>query len=364
MAVCLMDSLVLSIKPSTGEHAHWYALTRKHSRVQLRLSSLANMLSYIGLLAALVAVPIAAQNVTVADIQGASWLSPYNGQTVRNLTGVVTAKVRPAPDLHSAHSADMKHTQGPSGLWISGAPSDDPRVSNGLYVFGSAILNRTAVGDLISLSGRVSDYRASTAARLNDLYATELTSPTALVVLSQNNTVTPRVLGGALSPPTQALSALDNDAGADGWLELPNNQSSITHANATLEPAKYGLDFWASLEGQLVTVKSPVAMNFENQYGEFWVYGGDWAVTGKNVRGGLTMTFGEQQDMFLVTDPHTDTDEGPDGIPDANPESIIVGGPLDGTKNPTTSLGMTFTDITGVVNYQCVTSRLYVASVF
>jgi hypothetical protein len=45
---------------------------------------------------------------------------------------------------------------------------------------------------------------------------------------------------------------------------------------------------------------------------------------------------------------------GPDGIPDGNPEAIIVGGPLDGTKNVATALGNTYDDITGVVTFQCV----------
>ena len=43
---------------------------------------------------------------------------------------------------------------------------------------------------------------------------------------------------------------------------------------------------------------------------------------------------------------------GPDGIPDANPEAVIIGNPLDGSKNPKTAMGMTLTDITGVVAYQ------------
>ena len=32
--------------------------------------------------------------VTITDIQGASFLSPLRGQSVQNLTGIVTAKVR------------------------------------------------------------------------------------------------------------------------------------------------------------------------------------------------------------------------------------------------------------------------------
>ena len=45
---------------------------------------------------------------------------------------------------------------------------------------------------------------------------------------------------------------------------------------------------------------------------------------------------------------------GPHGIPDANPEAIIVGAPLDGSKNVPTALGNTYEDITGVVTYQYV----------
>lgn len=43
---------------------------------------------------------------------------------------------------------------------------------------------------------------------------------------------------------------------------------------------------------------------------------------------------------------------GPGGIPDANPEAIIVGTPLDKTKNVPTALGNVYEDITGVVTYQ------------
>lgn len=43
---------------------------------------------------------------------------------------------------------------------------------------------------------------------------------------------------------------------------------------------------------------------------------------------------------------------GLDDIPDANPEAIIVGAPLDGTKNSPTALGNRYEDITGVITYQ------------
>ncbi|KAI0071138.1 DNase I-like protein [Panus rudis PR-1116 ss-1] len=263
-------------------------------------------------LSVLLAAVALASATQITEIQGPSWQSPLVGKTVNNVTGIVTAK-------------------GTSGFYFQGDPSNDIRKSRGLFVFStsSTVLSNINVGDKISLTGRVAEFRSSSDP--DDLTDTELDSPTNIVVQSSGNVVKPTVIGVDRFPPTQALSALD--VGADGWLTVPNNQSRVDSVNATLQPAKFGMDFWASLEGQLITVPSPVAIDFENNFGEFWIHG-NWPVTGKNGRGGLTITI------------------GPDGVPDANPETIIVGKPLDGTKNPKVSVGKTFQDITGVVQYQ------------
>lgn len=181
--------------------------------------------------------------------------------------------------------------QGPNGFWLVGEPVEDVRVSNGLNVFTTSrtVQNQVAVGDLISLSGVVAEFRSSSSSDANNLFVTELDSPTNIQVLSSNNNVNPVILGVDRSPPTELLSPLD--VGPDGFLSVPNNQSRIDSVNATLQPDKYGIDFWSSLEGQLVTVRKPTATDFANNFGEFWVYG-DWTVTGKNSRGGLTMMFG------------------------------------------------------------------------
>ncbi|KAK7469141.1 hypothetical protein VKT23_003631 [Stygiomarasmius scandens] len=256
----------------------------------------------------------ATTSVKVTDIQGPAWLSPFAGQTVSNVTGIVTAK-------------------GDSGFYISGEPVNDERVSNGLFIFSSSstVLNKVNTGDLVSITGRVAEFRSSSSP--DDLSQTEISSPSAdnIVVLSSGSTVSPIILGRDRSPPTEFLSALD--VGPDGWLSAPNNQSRVDTVNATLQPELYGMDFWSSLEGQLVTVPSPVALDFQNRFGEFWVHG-DWPVTGKNGRGGLTITI------------------SPDGTPDANPETVIIGEPLDGSRNPEVAVGTTLTDITGVVQYQ------------
>lgn len=124
----------------------------------------------------------------------------------------------------------------------------------------------------------------------NNLFITELVSPTNIIVLSSNNSITSIILGKDRSPPTQQFNVLDD--GPDGFLSVPNNRSLVSTTNATLQPDKFGMDFWESLEGQLVTIPKPFATAFQNNFGEFWVRG-DWKVTGKNSRGGLTVTFGK-----------------------------------------------------------------------
>lgn len=178
-----------------------------------------------------------------------------------------------------------------TGFYLQGDRSDDVRVSNGIFIYSTfaSVLDAVNIGDQVSLGGVVSEFR--TASSPNNLLTTEITYPVNVTVLSSNNTVTPIVLGKDRSPPTELLSALD--VGGDGFLSVPNNSTLLTAANSTLDPSKYGLDFWESLEGQLVTVPAPVALGFPNNYGEFWVHG-DWPVTGKNSRGGLTVTIGKR----------------------------------------------------------------------
>lgn len=169
-------------------------------------------------------------------------------------------------------------------------------------------------------------------------------------MLSKNNALTPVILGVDRSPPTELLSSLDPSP--EAWLAVPNNQSQVDKANPTLQPTAFGMDFWESLEGQLVTVRTPTVTDFQNEFGEIFVYG-DWPVTGKNSRGGLTMISGIYAHVLLYcVSSDLRASSGPDGQPDGNPETVIIGAPLDGTDNPVVAVGQTLTDITGVVFYQ------------
>ncbi|KAH6900761.1 Endonuclease/exonuclease/phosphatase [Thelonectria olida] len=238
---------------------------------------------------------------SIAEINGKQFLSPYKDQAVTDVTGLVTAKSS-------------------SGFWLrSTTPDKNSATSEGLYVYGSKAVSSVAVGDIVSLGGTVKEYRSAPAY----LYLTELTSPTNITVKSSNNTVAPLVIGvDTLSPPRKQFSKLD---GGDIF-GVPNNQSLVSTTNPKLQPGTYGLDFWESLVGELVTVRDAYAVSRANQYGDVWVRG-DWKVSGLNGHGGLTMLDG-----------------------DANPEAIRIIDPVDGSDNPTDiKLGDYMGDITGIV---------------
>ena len=86
-------------------------------------------------------------------------------------------------------------------------------------------------------------------------------------------------------------------------LALPNNETTVSAANPILNPTKYGLDFWKSLSGELVTVRNPTVLAAPvSSKGFTWVVG-DWAATGRNTYGGLTIS---AQGMFSPILPTTD----------------------------------------------------------
>lgn len=202
--------------------------------------------------------------VTVNEITGDRYISPYAGTQVTGLEGLVTAK-------------------GSSGFYLrSTSPDSDDKTSNSVYVYGSSATKSVTVGDIITLSGKVTEYRSTS----NYVYLTEIESATDITVVSSGNTVTPIVIGGnGRSPPTEQFTSLDN---GDPF-SLPGNSSQLSTANPVLDTTAYGMDFWQSLTGEFVSLSGLTAISKANSYGDTWVIG-DWTVSGKNERGGLTMT--------------------------------------------------------------------------
>ncbi|KAF3358687.1 hypothetical protein VD0004_g3005 [Verticillium dahliae] len=239
---------------------------------------------------------------TIAEINGNKFLSPLQGQNVTAVEGLVLAK-------------------GPNGVWIrSTVPDDDDLTSEAVYVFDRNVGANLAVGDIIKLDGTILEYRSTN----THLYLTELATPRNVEVVSRNNAVVAYVIGeDTPSPPTEQYTSLD---GGDVFA-VPNDVRRVSAVNPVLEPTKYGLDFWEALNGELVTVKAPVGMTRPNQFGDTWVLG-TWTATGRNEHGGISML-----------------------DKDANPETVLIGSPLDGTRNPESKMGDKLADITGVVTY-------------
>lgn len=260
------------------------------------------MKSYRSAAAAVLLSASAALAQSVAEINGDRFIGTYTNQIV-NITGLITATSSAGFYLRSQN------------------PDADVRTSESVYVFGSNLPGGPfAAGDVVSLSGTVAEYKSA-----KDYVAlAEITKPKDIVVASRGNPVRALEIGKDVpAPPTQSFNALDKG----GILGYPNALARVSDSNLELQPTKFGMDYWESLLGELVTIKNPRTIAKPNQYGDTWVVG-EWPVTGLNKRGGLTMTDG-----------------------DSNPETIIIGSPLDGTKNsPNGKIGNKLADITGVVS--------------
>lgn len=93
------------------------------------------------LLGAALSVAGSATALTIAEINGNKYNSPYDGKTVQNVTGLVTA------------TSD-------NGIYLrSLTPDSNPATGESLYVFNSDIVGSVSVGDVINLDGKVTKYR-------------------------------------------------------------------------------------------------------------------------------------------------------------------------------------------------------------
>ncbi|MDH6625396.1 putative extracellular nuclease [Streptomyces sp. LBL] len=185
--------------------------------------------------------PAHADSVRIHDIQGTTRMSPYAGQQVTDVAGIVTG-VR---------------TYGSSrGFWIQDpAPDANPATSEGVFVFTSSV-PKVTVGDAVTVSGTVSEYVPGGTSSGNQAL-TEITRPTVTVV-STGNAVPAATVVSARSVPNAYAPA--GDASANGSVNaLP------------LRPSKYALDHYESLEGMNVQVSDARVVTATDPYAELWV---------------------------------------------------------------------------------------------
>ena len=177
----------------------------------------------------------------IHDIQSDDWISPYNGQQVTNVPGIVTA-IR---------------TSGTKGYWIQDPnPDSDAATSEAVFVYASA--PTVAVGDSVLVSGKVEQYyplaSGDTDATTSNLSVTEIESPTAITLSTGNALPAPIVIGPDTVPNTYAPD-LDN--------------ASIE--NGTIQPTRSALDYYESIEGMRVEVDNASVVGPSDTYGEQYV---------------------------------------------------------------------------------------------
>ncbi|QOV39150.1 endonuclease/exonuclease/phosphatase family protein [Streptomyces ferrugineus] len=198
--------------------------------------------------------PAHADSVRIHDIQGSTRISPYAGEQVADVAGIVTG-VRPYGSSR--------------GFWIQDPnPDADPATSEGVFVFtGSA--PTVAVGDSVLVSGTVSEYVPGGASSGNQSL-TELTRPTTTVVSSGNAVPAAKVIDARSVP---AAYSAEGDSAASGSIN-----------GLTLRPEKYALDYYESLEGENVQVADTRVVGATDPYTELWVTVKPWEH--RNRRGG------------------------------------------------------------------------------
>ncbi|MEU4654343.1 endonuclease/exonuclease/phosphatase family protein [Streptomyces sp. NPDC023723] len=182
--------------------------------------------------------PAHAAAVRVHDIQGSTRLSPYAGQQVTDVTGIVTG---------------IRGYGSSRGFWMQDpTPDADPATSEGVFVFTSST-PKVAVGDAVTVAGTVSEYVPGGASTGNQSL-TEITRPT-VTVDSAGNPVPAAARITARSVPR----AYTPEADGGSVNTLP------------LRPTRYALDYYESLEGMNVQVADTRVVGATDPYTELWV---------------------------------------------------------------------------------------------
>ncbi len=250
----------------------------------------------------------------IHDIQGASQLSPLNGQLVANVSGIVTAKRS-------------------NGFYMQDPNADaDEATSEGIFVFTSSA-PAVNVGDAVTVGGTVKEFRAGGASGIVNLTITEIDNPgrTVTVVSTGNALPAPVVIGtGGRVPPA---TVIEDDAAGD------------VENSGVFDPASDGIDFYESLEGMLVQVNDAVATGPWHDFGsnrEVPVVGDNGANAGvRTTRGGVVIQ-----------------------AADYNPERIILNDVITGGPTlPSVNVSDTFPGATvGVIDYSFGNFKLEVTS--
>lgn len=239
----------------------------------------------------------------IRDLQGRAHRSPRVGTTASGIAGVVTAV-----------SA--------TGFWLQDPqPDADPGTSEGIAVY-TATAPTVAVGDAVTVSGTVGEFRPGGTSGTTNLTTTQLTTPTVTVVARGVALPAPTLVGpGGRVPPS---SVIDDDATGD------------VETSGTFDPTTDGIDFWESLEGMRVEVDNAAVVGPRTTNGEIAVVPAGSGT--RTSRGGIVLR-----------------------ATDANPERLIIDDAL--TTTPAANVGDTLRGATiGVLDYSFGNFKLQVTA--
>ena len=191
----------------------------------------------------LLALPLQAATapVRIHDIQGHTRISPLDGQTVSDVPGIVTG---------------VRSWGSSTGFWLQDPqPDKDPATSEGVFV-STESAPKVAVGDSVVVDGLVTEYYPG-GSQSGVQSVTRITEPKITLLSSGNPLPAPVVLHDRDVPQAYAPTG---PASAGGNIEsLP------------LEPRKYALDLYESLEGMRVEVDDAHIVGPTTKYHEIWV---------------------------------------------------------------------------------------------
>ncbi|MGI8315495.1 chitobiase/beta-hexosaminidase C-terminal domain-containing protein [Halobacillus mangrovi] len=234
----------------------------------------------------------------IHDIQGASHTSPYEGQVVEEVEGVVTK------------------LDGSNGFYMQSVnPDDDVKTSEGIYVYKrNADVN---VGDQVTVSGEVKEWREDGYSDADDLLTTQITASSVEVTESGQDIPEPVVIGEDRTPPTEII---ENDG------------------LQSFDPNEDGIDFYESLEGMFIELPD-AKVTGPIKYDELPVY----------VEASEDQLFTDAGGLLISPE-------------DYNPERMLVD--VDGI-DVTAKTGDYFKEsITGVVSYDYSNYKIRVAGEF
>lgn len=236
--------------------------------------------------------------MTIQQVNGEGYYSTVAGTSV-TVTGVVTAV----------------DTNGSIGFWIQQQNKDSSlNGSTGIFVYGGSDAVLPSVGDILSVTGTVTNYAPSS-------WDTALTLPeidlSSYSVTGTGATIDPTVIGnGGLTVPESS------------WKTDMTVADDLNKSTLTIDPSDNAMDFYRSLVGQVVTLHDTTVVNASSGNATWVVADGGNGLT--NSRGAIIESADNQNTQRI---------------------EIYFDSGVGQGEAPTAQVGDSLGDITGVLTY-------------